>query len=191
MFCDRCGTPFTAGTGYCGSCGKQLLAHPGPGPAAGQSLPVARPSIEGRVRRNLNTLAGLWLAAGILRLIEFGGLMIFRRLVFQSGWNWPGRWPVGNAFGFSPFFWGGLLSAGVFMVLFGAGYMLLGWSLLEKQPWARVLGIVLAFLALLRFPFGTALGIYTLWVLLPETSAREYDAIAGVGGQLNAPGYSR
>jgi hypothetical protein len=33
-------------------------------------------------------------------------------------------------------------------------------------------------LALLKFPFGTALGIYTLWVLAPSTSGMEYDAIA-------------
>jgi hypothetical protein len=49
-----------------------------------------------------------------------------------------------------------------------------------------MLGIVLAFLALIRIPFGTALGIYTLWVLLPESSGQEYDALAGVGGQANS-----
>jgi hypothetical protein len=30
-------------------------------------------------------------------------------------------------------------------------------------------------LALLKFPFGTALGIYTLWVLAPQASAVEWD----------------
>jgi hypothetical protein len=30
------------------------------------------------------------------------------------------------------------------------------------------------------------LGIYTLWVLAPESSGREYDAMAGVGGRVNA-----
>ena len=62
----------------------------------------------------------------------------------------------------------------------------------RRQPWARVLGIVVGFLALIRIPFGTALGIYTIWVLLPESSAREYDAMAGVsgGGRVNAARYS-
>jgi hypothetical protein len=67
---------------------------------------------------------------------------------------------------------------------------LLAWGLFERQPWARILGIVVGFLALLRFPFGTALGIYTLWVLLPENSGREYDAMAGVGGRVNAARYT-
>jgi hypothetical protein len=51
---------------------------------------------------------------------------------------------------------------------------LTGWGLLHREPWARMLTIVLAFLALFHVPFGTALGIYTLWVLLPAESDAEY-----------------
>lgn len=187
MYCDGCGTPFSAGTQYCSSCGKHLMAATATQATAAMARP-ARPASDGRVRRNLNIVAALWLASGVLRLLEVGGLMIFRRLVFQSGWGWmgPGRWPFGGAFEWNPLLLGGLLSAGVFMVVFGAAYLLLAWGLLERQPWARMLGIVLAFLALLRFPLGTALGIYTLWVLLPENSQREYDALAGAGRPVNA-----
>ncbi len=53
-----------------------------------------------------------------------------------------------------------------------------GFSLLTRRPWGRVLAIVAAILALLKFPLGTALGIYTLWVLAPGASGLEYDAIA-------------
>lgn len=196
MYCDGCGTPFSQGTQYCSSCGKRLMAGPLPhatqaeaGPS--MALPV-RSAGDGRVKRNINLLAGLWVAAGILRLMAIGGLLIFRRLFFQSGWDWMGSegWPFGGAFGFKPFLIGGLLSGGVLLGLFAAAYLVLAWGLLERQPWARVLGIVLAFLALLRIPFGTALGIYTLWVLLPESSGREYDALAGVGGPVNTAKYS-
>jgi hypothetical protein len=38
-----------------------------------------------------------------------------------------------------------------------------------------MLAIVLAFFALFHVPFGTALGIYTLWVLLPSEADREYE----------------
>jgi hypothetical protein len=44
----------------------------------------------------------------------------------------------------------------------------------------------LGFLGLVRFPLGTALGIYTLWVLLPEESCREYDRLAQGDGQMNS-----
>jgi hypothetical protein len=72
------------------------------------------------------------------------------------------------------------------MGVLGAAHLLLAWGLFERQPWARTLGIVVSFLALLRMPFGTALGIYTLWVLLPESSAREYEVISRGRGQLNS-----
>lgn len=53
----------------------------------------------------------------------------------------------------------------------GAGIgVLAGWGLLERRPWARMLTIVLGCLSLFDVPFGTALGAYTLWVLLPAQS---------------------
>jgi uncharacterized membrane protein (DUF2068 family) len=53
-----------------------------------------------------------------------------------------------------------------------------GYGLLTRKPWGRVLAIIAAVLALIKFPLGTALGIYTLWVLVPGASGLEYDAIA-------------
>ncbi len=48
--------------------------------------------------------------------------------------------------------------------------IIVGVGLLKLRPWARIVGIVLCALNLLHVPFGTALGIYGLWVLLkPET----------------------
>jgi hypothetical protein len=52
-----------------------------------------------------------------------------------------------------------------------------GWGLMQREPWARVLALVLAFLSLFNVPFGTAVGVYTLWVLLPGQSQQEYDAL--------------
>jgi hypothetical protein len=53
-----------------------------------------------------------------------------------------------------------------------------GWGLLQHEEWARVFALVLGFFALLSVPIGTALGIYTLWVLLPSNSEQEYRALA-------------
>jgi hypothetical protein len=51
--------------------------------------------------------------------------------------------------------------------------------LLEREKWARILALVLAFVSLFtNIPFGTALGVYTMWVLLPSESEREYEALA-------------
>ena len=53
-----------------------------------------------------------------------------------------------------------------------------GYGLLQREPWARLLTLVLSFLALFNFPLGTALGIYSLWVLFPAASEREYEEAA-------------
>jgi hypothetical protein len=44
-----------------------------------------------------------------------------------------------------------------------------------------MLAIIIAIISLFKIPFGTVLGIYTLWVLVPSESAVEYEAIAGRG----------
>lgn len=55
--------------------------------------------------------------------------------------------------------------------------LIAGIGLVKFRPWARILGIVISALDLLSVPFGTALGVYGLWVLLStETEAlfRQY-----------------
>ena len=65
---------------------------------------------------------------------------------------------------------GGLI--GVLGLLFSIPAIIGGWFLLQHKEWARILILVLSGLNLLSFPFGTALGIYGLWVLLkPEASS--------------------
>ena len=46
-----------------------------------------------------------------------------------------------------------------------------GWALYTGQSWGRPLVLVLGILDLLNVPFGTALGIYTLWALTHEPQA--------------------
>ncbi len=51
-----------------------------------------------------------------------------------------------------------------------------GIGLLKRRPWARIVTIVLSVLNLINIPFGTILGIYGLWVLLTEDTARLFGA---------------
>ncbi len=44
--------------------------------------------------------------------------------------------------------------------------IIIGIGLVRRAGWSRVFGIIISALHLLNIPFGTALGIYGLWVLL-------------------------
>jgi hypothetical protein len=73
-----------------------------------------------------------------------------------------------------------LRTIGLALLAGGAAGIAAGWGLLQRQPWARMLAIVLGCISLFDMPFGTAVGIYTLWVLLPAKSEEEYRQIAKV-----------
>jgi len=51
-----------------------------------------------------------------------------------------------------------------------------GIGLLRLRPWARVAGIVLSILGLMAIPFGTAIGVYGLWVLFSKDTERLFAA---------------
>jgi hypothetical protein len=39
-------------------------------------------------------------------------------------------------------------------------------GLLKRRPWARVVVLIVSALYLIKVPYGTALGVYSIWVLL-------------------------
>src|ERR1700682_5531001 len=55
-----------------------------------------------------------------------------------------------------------------FIVLLSIPGIIAGIGLLKYRSWARIVALVLGALHLFSFPLGTALGIYTFWVLLNE-----------------------
>jgi hypothetical protein len=59
-----------------------------------------------------------------------------------------------------------------FLLLLSLPGLITGFGLLKYRPWARILGLVLSALNLINIPFGTALGIYGLWVLLNKDTER-------------------
>ena len=63
----------------------------------------------------------------------------------------------------------------VFLFLASIPGIIGGVGLLSCQPWARILIIVLSVLELISIPFGTAIGIYGLWVLLTKEGAQLFE----------------
>jgi hypothetical protein len=123
--------------------------------------------VQSRIAGHIRLLGILWLALSGMLLLSGVALLTMLR----PGAMWDTGFPPG-----APPFVHDLLRF-VSILLLGGGVLgvMAGWGLLDRQSWARALTIALACFALLLFiPFGTFLGIYTLWVLLPAQSEEEY-----------------
>jgi hypothetical protein len=75
-----------------------------------------------------------------------------------------------------PFIRLGGTAAAVFVFVWAVPGLVVGIGLLKRQPWARIFGIVMSVLSLMHVPFGTALGIYGLWVLFNRDTERLFVA---------------
>jgi hypothetical protein len=154
MFCDGCGAEVQAGQVFCSRCGKRILGS------------VAQmPRHRGRVQEHVNLLGILWLAYSALNAI--GGLVVllaYKLFIYKL--NVP---PIVQPL---------LAGIGWLVILKAAVGLAAGFGLMQRESWARILALILGFIALFtNIPFGTALGVYTMWVLLPRESEQEYDAL--------------
>jgi len=121
------------------------------------------------VAKHLQILGVLWIAVSGLRLLHAGAILFFGRFGFP----------------FMPEPMRGFLmplmgAVGTFIAATAIAGLIAGWGLLTHQPWGRMFAIVIGCLKLIDFPFGTALGIYTLAVLASQGAEDEYQRLAGV-----------
>lgn len=157
MFCEACGTELPPGSRVCGKCGRELTGH----------AEIKRD----RLARHVQLLGIFWVTYSVLHLIGGLVLMVLANTLFvhlrSEG---------------APAFLQPLLSVvALFLLAMSALGIAAGWGLLVRAAWARILCVILGFLIILNAPFGTALGIYTVWALLPPGADDEYRALAERG----------
>ena len=63
-----------------------------------------------------------------------------------------------------------------FLILTSLPGIIGGIGLLKRWRWARILVLILGFLNLIFIPIGTIVGIYTIWVLMKDETARLFTA---------------
>jgi hypothetical protein len=162
MFCDGCGVTVQPGQAFCSKCGKQIV-----GTIAPQPLP-------GKVQRHVHLLAILWLAFSAFNTLGGLALLILGNVLFPHLHEMPDV-PPDVPTGFLT----ALFSAiGIILLTKAAFGFAAGWGLLQRETWARTLALILAFISLFtNIPLGTAMGVYTMWVLLPSASEQEYHAL--------------
>jgi hypothetical protein len=159
MFCDQCGTQLQPGEPRCGRCGKTVLG-----------LVELRRS---RVRDHIRLVGILWMAYSALHVVA-GVLILMAYAMFGHLIHIPNGPPHEVTLWLRPL----LCFIGWLVLAKAAAGFIAGWALLQREEWARTVALVVGFVALLNVPIGTALGIYTLWVLLPSQSDDEYKALA-------------
>ena len=176
MVCRQCGCEQGVEAQFCRQCGMRF------GPAAAQQVWAAPagatampypPEQRQRVWQNLQPLGIMWCLFGAYRLVRgivaatvlgamaHGGLFLFE-----------------DAPAFVPHLFGALVPViAVMSVATAILSALTGYGLLARKPWGRTLAIVMGILSLIKLPVGTALGIYTLWVLAPAASGAEWQQV--------------
>jgi hypothetical protein len=116
-----------------------------------------------KLDKHIQLLSIFWIAHGGLMFL--GGLFVFGLLFGLS--FLPELEPDGESILRVVAF----VAAGT-MWLLSFPKIIAGLGLLRRAPWARILTLVLAFLALFNVPIGTALGAYSLVILLREDTAQ-------------------
>jgi zinc-ribbon domain len=189
MYCGYCGTQIQEGQSFCTRCGRAVslpvAAGGAPvqsggalGAAAGPSAPPPAPTwaapggyaalpMESRLVRNVRILGILWIVGSALRMVPALGMLFLGHMRF------PFMPPLARVF-VVPMMGG----FGALLTVASVAGIAAGWGLLERRSWARMLAVVLGCLALIDFPFGTALGIYTLWALLSAGAEAQYERLS-------------
>ena len=112
---------------------------------------------------HIDLLAWLYiLGSSILLVLGFLGLVFLAGIGVATGD--PTAMPILTIVG----------SVGaLFYTVLAVPGLVAGFGLLKRKSWARVLTLVVGFFNLLSFPLGTAVGIYSFWVLL-QTDIEDY-----------------
>ena len=160
MFCDQCGAQLQSGQPRCMRCGKTVLG-----------LIELRRS---RVREHVRLVGILWMAYSALHVVAGLAAIVVAQMVFGHFIHLHHGPPPEITIWLQPL----IKLAGVLILVKAAVGFIAGWGLLQREDWARTVALVVGFVALLNVPIGTALGIYTLWVLLPRQSDDEYRSLA-------------
>jgi hypothetical protein len=177
MFCSACGNGLTAGQAACPRCGAPLMSVPPP-TYPGFQFEMANYASK------MRALSTVWFIYGAVTLV-FGvlGMAFFDAWMANRGPWMHGPWMHGPwAHGGFPFWFAPtLVRFGWMYVIARSGLAIMaGWGLMERASWGRIVAIIAGFFNILHitgFPFSTAIGIWTLVMLLGYRNNTLYDRL--------------
>lgn len=178
MHCSNCGIEMGSAANFCSACGTSLTS-------AGAAFTTA---IRNGRDWDLHTGILGWLViahaalTGAIGLIVIAGGVFAKKLLTEhpillqnaDPKDVPPPEVVLSLIGPATFL------IGMLFLLIALPSIAAGIGLLRYRSWGRVLTLVLSFLRLLEFPFGTATAFYSFWVLLSEGGKRHFNRRAAL-----------
>jgi hypothetical protein len=169
LYCQYCGQRQDHTLPFCAGCGKPL----------GKLSVADRDRSTQELESSIRLLGILWLVYSMFRLFMGAWMLAIAHFMLPRLFDMlpaqADRIPIARVFHvvFAYTFIYSLAEA-VLVAVAAAGL----WT---RASWGRAIALVVAFISLIGFPFGTALGIYTLTVLLPSAAERGYRQLSLAG----------
>jgi len=167
VYCTHCGNELESAAVFCSSCGSNL---------ANIALPPERARDW-----DLHVKVLGWLVISHAALTGLLGLIIMFAGQFLQRFiqNNPGILDQVDPKDVPPVEVIGVIGPlaffiGVIFLLISVPSVAAGVGLLRYRSWGRALTLVVSFLRLLEFPFGTATAVYSFWVLLSRGGKNFY-----------------
>jgi hypothetical protein len=168
MFCQRCGRQLEGEARFCGSCGFPV--------AGGAIASVTKDPLQA-LGNHLRILGILWAIYSVFRIVIAGWALVFNYYFLPMVPQFIPREAGAFAFPILHFLRGIYVFSSVYSLAIGILGVWTAWALLQRERSGRTVALIAGFISLISIPFGTALGVYTLVVLLPQTAGQNYDRL--------------
>jgi hypothetical protein len=179
MFCQYCGSPLDEAARFCKSCGKPVpAAGTAPAPHAAMMSRLAPADPAQVFQHHVRVLAIVWLSYSGFQIIMSIWILAFSHYFLPTMQDIASRGDTPFPFPIIHFLHVIYAISSAYGVAMGILGVIAGAMLLQREPAARILAIITAFLSVLSFPLGTAVAVYTLIVLMPDDAARNYQQLA-------------
>ena len=170
MFCSGCGQAIAVGQGFCPQCGRAVA--PAVPPVPGMQFQVE--NYAGKVK----ALSIVWfIYSGFSLVVGIAGLAFAK--AFLNGFLPQLLHNQDSTVNMPLWFFPAILHvAMVFLVVRSALALAAGIGLWQRAEWGRIVAIVASVFSLLRFPLGTALGVWTMVTLLGYRNSTLYEQLS-------------
>jgi len=171
MFCQFCGKQLEDTAQFCSACGNRLSAN--------APTPPPEPAAE-KMKTHLQALVVFWAIYSVFHILTGVWTLAFSRYLVPMISNFLPRDANLNlnVLPITQFLYAIYGAVFVYALIVGVAGLITAWGLWQRKSWARVLALVMGIISVINIPFGTAVGVYTLIVLMPSEAGDAYRRLA-------------